>query len=135
MGLFKTERDKLIERQEAARLLEQEQQENEYLEAVKRIVIFPGTMQQYEELVQHKVQVIDNGLANKGIHLKIVFHQDYPGYEMTNYDLTGGSAVRNRLINEGLEAIVSACFTQMWDGHWGYLTNTYYGLPVSKKSV
>ena len=86
-----------------------------HTDELKKLVLFPGSITEYEQFVGHSVEVVDTGLPNKA------FLFDNVGY-MPN------SLVP--LLKRGIEAIVNASITTYSSSN---ATDLIYGLPVRRK--
>jgi len=121
---------------EKDRILHQEHEAHEMLdEQLSSIVIFPGSLSQYESFVGHNVGVIDTGDKNKGII--VASGKDgvgkYTPYYVESPNRTPGQDIvlKRHLVEQGVEAIVGANYTL--GGNSRYWCRSFYGLPVAKK--
>jgi hypothetical protein len=103
---------------------EEKEREQRYKEVEKRIVVFPGSIAEYETSKDYTVEIIDTLKRNKGILLNSKDKQIETG---------GNTEFRDYLIDQGIEAIVNA--TTVVDPGVDAVINAFYnyGLPVRKK--
>ena len=85
---------------------------------LKKLVLFPGDIKEYEQFVGHSVEVVDTGIPNKS------FLFDNQGY-MPN------SLVPLLKLGNGIEAIVHASISTYDSSN---ARDVIYGLPVRRKS-
>lgn len=106
MGLFsKSDQDIELERKNA--------REKELLE---RLILFPGSVEEYSTFRGYNVEVVDTERRDKGV-----------SYD----DHSDRSLIASLIYKKGVEALVNISF-KAWGDQWS--TNTYlYGLPVRKQ--
>ena len=82
----------------------------------KKIIIFPGSKQDYEEFVGYKVKIVDTGFTDKGVILQ---------------------QLKRDILDKGIEAIIySQALVLSAKGDFGKLVPEHldYGLPVRRKN-
>ena len=106
----------------------EKERERGYVAAVNRIIVFPGSVVEYQAFRGYEVEIIDTERKDKGIFLVA---------ELDNFKLhfrEKERELRNHLVDNGIEAMVNAHYWYIRAGETGHLVNAgYYGLPVRKK--
>ena len=105
--------------------------EEKIYEALKSILIFPGKIEQFEELVGYGCFIIDNGLRNKGLYLMTasddgsspIVHPPFYQYSL---------AIRKKLVDDGIVGLIHA--KPVSRSVFPEADKAYYGLPVGKKN-
>lgn len=105
MGLFKS--------------VEEKERERKYKEIVGRLIVFPGSICEYQQLQGYDVEIINTPGNDKGVILS--------DGEIKN------KKFRNHLAEQGIEAIVNATITYTAAPGGGIGSERHYGLPVRKK--
>ncbi len=89
--------------------------------ALEHVVLFPGSKAEYEEFVGHSVQIIDTRQREKYFRVELDFCYNEKYIEATE-----------KLLNEGLEAVVNTRLVGLGGGGHSGLSLVTYGLPVRK---
>ena len=98
---------------------EEKEREQKYKRAVDKIVIFPGSVAEYERLRGYEVEIIDTQSECKGVFMS-------RGDGSNNIK---DKELRNYLIDKNIEAIVNDTF-------YPFIGEVlHYGLPVRKKEI
>src|SRR3989344_9412763 len=108
MGIFKSEEQKVRERLAAEERVRAETNEREYASKLSQVRFFPGSIAEYERVHGYSVEVIPTGDADEGIFLlQSLDDTDEGNYEWSQWRLED-IELRNRLIDQNLEAVVNA---------------------------
>lgn len=92
-----------------------EEEQSRRLELLKKLVLFPGSLQEYGDFTGYDVEVVDTGRRNKGV----IF--EYYGKD--------ADFLISLMETGGVEALVNASFKFRWASRF----NEAYGLPVRRK--
>ena len=98
---------------------EEKKREQKYEKAVHKIVIFPGSVVEYERLRGYEVQIIDSQSECKGVFM----------VRNNGSNKIANKKHRDYLIDNNIEAIVNDTF-------YPFIGEIlHYGLPVRKKEI
>lgn len=92
---------------------------SEVQRAFKNVALFPGSKAEYEEFVGYPVQIIDTKLREKYVRDDFIHTEEQ-------------IIAKEKLLNEGLEALVNLKLVGLGGGGHAGLTLVTYGLPVRK---
>ncbi len=109
----------------AQKALEKRKQKEEHLvyEALKQILIFPGSKQEFEELVDYGVFLIDTEANEKGL---VLWNNALP-FSRYTFDF------RKRMVDQSIVGLIHVVPYFSY-GHNGWETGRY-GLPVGRKKL
>ena len=118
------EEEKHRNKEEEARLY------NKIVSALKKIIVFPGSKDEFEEFIKYGTEWVDLGYTNKGLTWSA------EGNPFGMYS----SEVQKKIVESGIvvlvnaqEVLVKSGYSRV-DGHTLF-ENRYYGMPVKKKEV
>lgn len=97
------------------------------------VVLFPGSVQEYEQFVGYKVDVINTQRKDKGVFQSQLHVLPYSNYERgvyTSQQIDAEYAFAQNLIDQGIEGIVNVTFQA--NGNMDVTNSRMYGLPVRK---
>ncbi len=108
---------------------------NDLNREVRKIILFPGSVQEYEKFKGYEVEIYDTGKSNKGL-----VYEDLISFKDVHVSDLERLEQIEKLIENGVEALVNINFKVIGGGQWspnGTICaggGNYYGLPVRKKN-
>lgn len=103
--------------------------EKERQELIKKkmseVSFFPGSLEEYQKMVNYEVEIIDTGARDKGIKF-LEYLSNNPCQCIATKEIQG------HLVTQGIEAIVNCAYRNAVGRQE---LGVYYGLPVRKKTT
>lgn len=99
-------------------------------EVLKKVKFFPGSIEEYQDMVGYEVRVLDTGDRDMGVTFNHLTN-----YYPDNIYCTASTERKEVLVKNGIEAIVN-CRRQedvKAADYWAIKSDAVYGLPVTKK--
>jgi len=92
-------------------------------EAFRKIELFPGTKNEFEEFSGYKTEFVDLGRSDKGVFY--CDHKKNPFYYFSEKS-------QDKIYNSGIVALVDASYSMVKNGR--RMQRVYYGVPVKRSS-
>jgi len=123
MSLFgeKSKEQKQVEAEQKQKQLELEEQ---IVNALKEIYVFPGTKSEFEDFIGYQTVWVDLGKRNLGILYNDSRDNPFSGYD---FDF------QKKIVDSGVVALVNANFNHSNSSFDSYARTHYYGMPVKRK--
>src|SRR3989338_10203832 len=118
---------------------EEDLQDEKDQEAYNKIILFPGSVREYEGSKGYEVEIIDTERRNKGV--MFISESEYDedtdegisGYDTKSCPHEQDCDLVKELIEKGLEALVNVQHSVSENSD--FKVHHFYGLPIRKKTV
>ncbi len=139
VGIFGFGTEKKRERQELEQVVNEETtKEAKISEQTRKIVLFPGSVAEYEAFRGYKVEIVDTKRIDKGINVDELEIGDYSSpYSLDKRVIERRKTCREFIeyfLSQGVEALVNVRVVGK-NVYLGDINSKKYGLPVRKKSA